>query len=163
MRKSWILLCCCAFAIAACDRSPSAPVNAPEGAAPAATHADAKPAPRPRRQAGALKSELPEGFKLPFAFFRLYDNTGKTEGGKAQRRVMVEFLDTDGAGVQAALDTALQAKGFAAPTAEVKGDITHLRFQRADGTSVEVKIDPKREKPRAPNAKGTVHLTWTAA
>jgi hypothetical protein len=28
---------------------------------------------------------------------------------------------------------------------------------------VEAKIDPRREKPRAPNAKGTVHLIWNAA
>ena len=65
--------------------------------------------------------------------------------------------------MQAALDTALQAKGFAAPTSEDKAGVTLLQFKRPDGTSVQVKIDPKREKPRVPNAKGTVHLTWTAA
>ena len=165
MRKTWILSCCCALAIAACDRTPSEPAQAPatEAAvepAPAAPQAAPRPA---RRVAGALKSELPEAFQLPFAFHRLYDNTGKTEAGKAQRRVLVEFLDEDGATVEAALTSALQSKGFAAPTSEVKDGVTHLQFQRPDGASVQVKLDPKREKPRAPNAKGTVHLTWNEA
>jgi hypothetical protein len=110
-----------------------------------------------------LKSDLPESFQLPFAFHRLYDNTGKTEAGKVQRRVLVEYLDQDSATVQAALSEALLAKGFSAPTSEVDNGIVHLVFQRADGASVEARIDPKREKPRAPNAKGTVHLIWNAA
>ena len=167
MQKTWILLCCCAIAIAACERAPSSPEPIPAPASPAAAEAAPEPhapAARPaRRPAGALKSELPEGFQLPFAFHRLYDNTGKSATGKAQRRVLVEFLDEDGAAVESALSAALQAKGFAAPTSEVEGGMTRLQFQRPDGASVQVKIDPKREKPRAPNAKGTVHLIWNGA
>lgn len=165
MRKTWILSCCCVLAIVACDRTPTdpAPAAAPQSESEAAP-VSPQPAPRPpRRAAGALKSELPEGFQLPFAFHRLYDNTGKTESGKAQRRVLVEFLDEDGATVEAALTSALQSKGFAAPTSEIKDGVTHLQFQRPDGASVQVKLDPKREKPRAPNAKGIVHLIWNEA
>lgn len=167
MRKNWILLCCCAIAIAACERAPSSPKPTTAPASPVAADATPKataPAPLPaRRPVGALKSELPEGFQLPFAFHRLYDNTGKSPTGKAQRRVLVEFLDEDAPAIESALSAALQAKGFAAPTSEVEGGITGLQFRRTDGASVQVKIDPKRGKPRATNAKGTVHLIWNGA
>lgn len=165
MRTFWISLCCLAAVMAGCDKAPTTPAtSAPASeAVPVEPPSAAKPSTPARRVAGALKADLPEGFELPFAFHRLYDNTGKTEAGKPQRRVLVEYLDEDAAAVQAALITALQAKGFSAPTSQVDGDIVHLEFQRADGASVEAKIDPKREKPRAPNAKGMVHLVWNAA
>jgi hypothetical protein len=39
-----------------------------------------------------------------------------------------------------------------------------LTFARPDGTTVIVKINSKPKGPKkAPNAKGTVHITWTSA
>lgn len=163
MRKIWILSFCL-VALAACEKgapSPAAPGPGTETAStpdvPAGVEQAAPPA---RPVAGALKSDLPEGFLLPFAFYRLYDNTGKTETGKLQRRILVEFLDQDGPAVAAALGNALELKGFSAPTSDTDDGITRLEFKRTDGASVVVKIDPKRETPRATGAKGTLHLTW---
>ena len=166
MRKTWILPCLFAVAVLGCERTPSEPAapagdtqQVPDRTEVAATET-VTPAPV-RRQAGALKSELPEGFVLPFPFHRLYDNT-TSKAGKAQRRVMVEYLDQEAAAVQSALTDALAAKGFSAPATSKQGEAVSLDFSRADGARVEAKIQPGRNKARVPNAKGTVHFVWTA-
>lgn len=158
-----LILLCCALAFAGCQQQ-SPPPQAIEPAAPPPTPAPVEPAdvPAPKRVAGALKSALPEGFVLPFSFHRLYDNTGKTEAGTPQRRILVEYLDLEAPAIQAALSDALQAKGFAVPSGSSTDVATELRFTRADGASVVVKVTPGREKPRVPGAKGIVHLVWNA-
>jgi len=107
---------------------------------------------------------LPEGFELPFAYHRLYDNTGKTDSGSPQRRVMVEFIGVDSTEAQAALVRALATKGFGAPEVDQVDGQERLVFAKADGASVIAKFDgqPKALRMRGQGAKGTLHLTWNA-
>jgi glucose/arabinose dehydrogenase len=161
-----IVLLAAALALAACRQDP-APADAQAPAADVtepASPPDAAPVAETsaRPAAGALKSALPEGFELPFGFHRLYDNTGRTEKGGPQRRILVEYLDVEADAVRASLTQALQAKGFDAPVASDVGGESQLTFARADGASVVAKITVGRDKPRAENAKGTLHLVWNA-
>ena len=75
---------------------------------------------------------------------------------------LVEYLDVEADAVRASLTQALQAKGFDAPVASDVGGESQLTFARADGASVIAKITVGRDKPRAENAKGTLHLVWNA-
>ncbi|WP_417471460.1 hypothetical protein [Luteimonas mephitis] len=120
--------------------------------------------PKPESVPEDLKAPLPEGFELPFAYHRLYDNTGKTDSGSPQRRVMVEFLGTDLMEARVALTQALAAKGFGAPKADQLDGLERLTFARQDGASVIAKFDgqPKALRMRSQDAKGTLHLTWNA-
>jgi hypothetical protein len=45
---------------------------------------------------------------------------------------------------------------------QVKG-VTEFTYSRADGTQVIVKLDERLKKKKAPNATGTIHLTWRSA
>ena len=143
--------------IAACNREQPADAPSP------VVSTIAEPATAPPAVAdklNPLKSPLPEGFELPFAHHRLYDNTGKTKDGKPQRRVMVEFVGEDAGAVQASLTTALSEAGFSAPVADQVDGKDRLIFNRADGVAVIVKIDPAPKRLRAQDARGTLHLTW---
>jgi hypothetical protein len=159
MRKTVLLTSI--LLVAACNREQ-----------PAATAPAAEPAPQqqvaepvaeaPKAAPGELKSPLPEGFVLPFAYHRLYDNTGKTEAGKPQRRVMVEFIGADAATATDALAAALAGKGFVEKSREQVDGKDQLVFERADGASVIVKIDPQPKRLRREDARGTLHLTWNS-
>lgn len=156
---------CCLFMLAACQ-PPGGPTPAAEQAAAVAEEAVAT-APAPQRAApkvaGALKSPLPESFELPFDFHRLYDNSGRTDTGSPQRRVLVEYLGADAEEVRSALAAALREKGFSDPvTTPADNGAIKLEFTRGDGASVVATITPGRENPRAPNAEGLVHLVWNA-
>lgn len=117
----------------------------------------------PASTVAPTKLTMPEGFELPFAYNRLNENAVITEDGKAQHRSLVEFLDVDAASVESSLTTALQAKGFSAPSVQDADDEHVLTFDRDDGATVVAKINSntKGEK-KTPNAMGTVHITWTS-
>ncbi len=170
-----IFLFAIGIGLAACrPESPSAvPQDQPQAVSTAvATSIDGEPAqvpdhapegaPAGKPVAGALKSPLPEGFELPFGFHRLYDNTGRSENGGPQRRILVEYLDVDDAVVRTSLVRALEAKGFGAPVASEEGRETRLAFAREDGATVIAKVTAGREQPRAAGAKGTLHLVWNS-
>jgi len=153
--------------LAACNRG-DAPDSTPSKTAPPAAVADsAAPEvvkPKAASTPADLKTPLPEGFELPFAYHRLYDNTGKTSSGSPQRRVMVEFIGLDSVEAQTALSQALAAKGFAAPETEQVDGLVRLAFARPDGAAVVAKFDgqPKALRMRKQGAEGTLHLTWNA-
>jgi hypothetical protein len=151
--------------VAACSREPAEP---PVAAVPdASSKADArsaakaaaetKVAARAARQ--ALKTGLPENFELPFNYRRMYDNSVR-RGGKQERRIMVEFIGIDAKAAQAALTSALEAKGFASSAPEQNGSITQLKFIRPDGAAVALKIDSKPKRLVAKDARGTLHMVW---
>lgn len=150
---------------AACTQQPAEPVatktekaSAPGKKAKAKNKAKSKAAARAARQ--ELKSPLPENFALPFKYRRMYDNTAKTKDGRQQRRVMVEFIDQDAAGIQAALTSALKEKSFSSPKIEQRGTLTQLTFERKDGAAVSAKIESSPKRLVAKGARGTLHLTW---
>jgi hypothetical protein len=155
MRKALLILLL--LPIAACNREQPA---APASSTSTARTAPAKPAVRAPL---ALKTPLPENFELPFAYNRLYDNSAKTKDGKAQRRVMVEFIGQDAAAIQTALTAALLAKEFTAPTTDQVDGKDRLTYKRADGTAVMVKIDAQPKRLLVKDARGTLHLTWDSA
>jgi hypothetical protein len=144
--------------VAACDQKrPAADVGLPPAEPAAAAPA---PVPAPSMQPMALKSPLPEGFELPFEYHRLYDNTGKTQTGALQRRIMVEVIGQDAAAARDALSGALAGKGFSAPASDLDDGLERLVYRRPDGTVVTVKINPAPKRLRAPDARATVHLVW---
>ena len=152
--------------LAACNRG-DAPDSTTSEMAPPAAVADPAPEvvkPKPEATPADLKMPLPEGFELPFAYHRLYDNTGKTSSGSPQRRVMVEFIGVDSAQAQTALTEALAAKGFALPETDKVNGLVRLTFARPDGAAVVAKFDgqPKALRMRKQGADGTLHLTWNA-
>lgn len=152
--------------LAACNQAPTPEPATPETAPPTAV---AEPSAMPeviRPKSGKvsvdLKTPLPEGFQLPFAYHRLYDNTGKTDSGSPQRRVMVEFIGTDLPEARSALTRALADKGFGVPEVDQANGLERLVYTRPDGASVVAKFDgqPKALRMREQGAKGTLHLTW---
>lgn len=161
MRK--IVLLTSILLVAACNREQPAATAPAAEPAPQQQAVVAEPAAEaPKAAPGELKSPLPEGFVLPFAYHRLYDNTGKTEAGKPQRRVMVEFIGADAATATDALGAALAEKGFVEKSREQVAGKDQLSFERADGASVIVKIDPQPKRLRREDARGTLHLTWNS-
>lgn len=152
--------------LAACNQAPQCPEPAATPVSPppaAAAAAPAEPAPAEDGAPRALKSPLPEGFELPFAYHRLYDNTGRTEAGTPQRRVMVEFIGSDATDVEGALGAALEAKGFVERGREQADGEELLRYERDDGAEVIVRIDAQPARVRTEDARGTLHLTWNSA
>lgn len=147
------------LACAACNRQQPNDTTAP---AATATEATASTAEKPKTafERQDLETPLPEGFELPFAYHRVADNLGKTADGKPQRRILVEILEGDAATAQQGIVNALVAKGFGQPVIEPVAGLNQLTFSRADGVTVIVKIDPQPKRVRAPNATGTVHMTW---
>lgn len=142
------------LALAACQQ-PAQPPAATTEPAPATQ-------PMPRTPEPTTLT-MPESFELPFAYKRLNENSAKSNDGKIQHRSFVEFLDTDAANVEQSLTAALEAKGFGVPAAQDAEGERVLTFTREDGATVVAKINGKlKGTKKAPNAKGTVHITWTA-
>lgn len=142
-----------------CQQDAEVPPSQPE--APMAPVADTT-APGSVTAEDVRELTLPEGFKLPFVHSLLNENVLVTEDGKPQHRVFVEFQDDAGA-VENLLVTALGGAGFTSPTISSDGAQRILSFARNDGSSVIVRINPElaQELKKSPDAKGTVHLTWT--
>nr|WP_298125426.1 hypothetical protein [uncultured Pseudoxanthomonas sp.] len=153
------------FLLAACggnDSSAPAQAGTSETAPQAAMEpAPAEPAPAAFK-AVKLRNPLPEGIEFPFAYHRLNDNLKKDQGTE-DRRVFVEILGTAPQQAQAALDQALKGKGFAEPTSQQVKGVTEFTYTRADGTQVIVKLNDRLKKKKAPDATGTIHLTWRSA
>jgi hypothetical protein len=148
------------LAVTACNRQQPNDTTAPAATATEATAAGAVEKPKSAFERQDLETPLPEGFELPFAYHRVADNLGKTADGKPQRRILVEILEGDAAAAQQGIVNALVAKGFGQPVIEPVAGINQLTFSRADGVTVIVKVDPQPKRVRAPNATGTVHMTW---
>lgn len=153
------------FLLAACggnDSSAPAQAGGPDAAPQAAMEsAPAEPAPV-AFTAAKLRNPLPEGTEFPFAYHRLNDNLKKGQGTE-ERRVFVEILGTTPQQAQAALDQVLKSKGFAEPASQQVKGVTEFTYSRADGTQVIVKLNDRLKKKKAPDATGTIHLTWRFA
>ena len=151
-----------ALVLAGCRQDAEAPPSQPEAPVTPAPPAADVPAPEPVVAENVPELTLPEGFKLPFVHSLLNENVLVTEDGKPQHRIFVEFQDDAGA-VENLLVTALGGAGFTSPTISSDGAQRILSFARNDGSSVIVRINPElaQELKKSPDAKGTVHLTWT--
>ena len=152
------------FLLAACGgNGASAPVEtATPDPAPEITTEPAAAVPSVEFKASTLRTPLPEGLEFPFAYHRLNDNVKTAEADK-ERRVFVEILGTAPQQARDALDQALKGKGFAEPASQQAKGVTEFTYSRADGTQVIVKLDERLNKKKAPDATGTIHLTWRPA
>lgn len=116
----------------------------------------------PDFKAANLRSPLPEGVELPFAYHRLNDNTVDADTSRPERRVYVEIRQVNAAEAEATLTAVLLQKDFSAPEVAVEKGIRVLTFSRADGAHVTLKFNQQRKNPQAPDATGTLHLVWKA-
>jgi hypothetical protein len=161
MRK---LLFVSLFLLAACGGNDASAPAQPTTSEPA-PQASVEPAavePAVAFKTATLRTPLPEGIAFPFSYHRLNDNV-KKEAGVDERRVFVEILGTAPQQAQAALDQALKGKGFAEPVSQQVKGVTEFTYSRADGTQVIVKLNDRLKKKKAPDATGTIHLTWRSA
>lgn len=107
-----------------------------------------------------LRSPLPEGVELPFAYHRLNDNTVDGDTSRSERRVYVEIRKVSAEEAEVALTELLLQKDFSTPEVAVEKGVRELTFGREDGARLTVKINPQRKRPQAPDATGTLHLVW---
>ncbi|TQM17416.1 hypothetical protein FB548_0800 [Pseudoxanthomonas sp. 3HH-4] len=154
---SLFLLAACGGNGASAPAQTTTPEPAPEvSAEPAAV------VPSDEFKTSTLRTPLPEGLEFPFSYHRLNDNVKTAEADK-ERRVFVEILGTAPQQARDALDQALKGKGFVEPVSQQVKGVTEFTYSRADGAQVIVKLDERLNKKKAPNATGTIHLTWRSA
>lgn len=157
--RRFLLLAPITLALAACGPAPDAqsgdPVPANAGTQPVAD------APATSR---ALRTPLPNGVLLPFAYHTRTDRTIEAKPGVFQRRVYVEFLEGDASSVASGLIEAMRQGGYRAgePVAREDGSV-RVTFSHRDTPRVAaVASNELPDRPSNPASLGTLLLVFPA-
>jgi peptidoglycan/LPS O-acetylase OafA/YrhL len=123
------------------------------------------PSPPSGFKTSALREPLPDNFILPFRYHRRFDNGERGRDGRlgqrAERRVMVEYLEIGPNEVEASLLRALEADGFSVIGREAAERSNGFELER-ENARISLRIIQNANGTVAPNANGTLHLIWRA-